>query len=252
MTSETTEKRTQQLIIEMFLICCLVLLELHFFTNINAFLDKLLDSFGLGSGGWLLFSTVFIYMPVILAPFALLSYSYATLLERIKVRDVSEGLFSKLLFVNGFAAIFCSLFWIIKARGISEAAVYEFENFNFLLLGAVVLFSYYGAKPNLKSTAGLAHGLKTAFFVCFGYVFYLWLGFDDGCVTTGGDRLFGGGGETDCDPNYVKQRDRLDSVEASGSFNSNSVFAVRYLWMVTVSFTTIITFYFLKIRPREL
>ena len=115
------------------------------------------------------------------------------------------------------------------------------------MLRAVIFFSYARASPNLKSTKSLADGLKYAFVICFCCVFYFWFGLDDGCVTTGADPLFGGGGETDCDPDHIKKRDALSNTGTVEGFNSDAAFAVKYLWMTAASFLTITFVYILKV-----
>lgn len=252
MKEETSHKSTNRIVCELFLISCIVLLELSFFSEINTFLNNLIHSVGLGSGIGLFFATIWFYAPVILAPFVFLSFRYDALLARIKATSSPEGLARNLFLTNIFAAIFCSFFWAMKAIGILEAAWYEFDNFNFIMLGAVIFFSYTAAISNLKSAEGLANGLKYAFLICFCYVFYFWFGLDDGCVTTGADPLFGGGGETDCDPDYTKQRDDLGNAGIAEGFNSDAAFAVQYLWMTTASFLTITLVYAVKVRKKKI
>ena len=63
--------------------------------------------------------------------------------------------------------------------------------------------------------------------------------------------MFGGGGEIDCDPEYMKQRDQLKIAGSARDFNSNAAFAVQYLWMTTVSFLTITLVYIFKIKSNE-
>lgn len=250
MNLKTSNKSTNRIVCELFLISCIVLLELSFFSEINTFLNNLIHSVGLGSGFWLFVAAIWFYLPIVLIPFFLLNFSFDKLLAQLKATSSPEGLARNLFLTNILAAIFCSFFWALKARGILEAAWYEFDNFNFIMLGAVIFFSYTAANSNLKSTKSLADGLKYAFVICFCCVFYFWFGLDDGCVTTGADPLFGGGGETDCDPDYTKQRDDLGNAGIAEGFNSDAVFAVQYLWMTTASFLTITLVYIFKVRKK--
>ena len=66
-------------------------------------------------------------------------------------------------------------------------------------------------------------------------------------MTTGADPLFGGGGETDCDPDRIKERDAFSNTGTVEGFNSDAAFAVKYLWMTAASFLTITFVYILKV-----
>lgn len=189
MKSETSIKSTRRIACELCFLALAVLLEVSFFSEISAFLNSLIQRAGFDGGFSLFIATIYFYAPIILAPFVLLSLRYDTFLSRIAVISPAEGLIRNLFLINVGAALFCSFFWVIKARGILEAVRYEFVNFNFILLGAVILLSYAAANSNLKSTKNLANGLKYSFVICFCYVFYHWFGLDDGCVTTGADPI---------------------------------------------------------------
>ena len=240
------EKGTYRLIAELVLVCVVVLLEIRFFSETTNFIEKISETVGLGWG----FRTLFWLIQLILS-FGFLQLTYEALLTRLKATPVHSALFLKLLIFNSLAAIFCSFFWLIQAKGIIEATIYELENFRFFLCGFIIYICYFVSKDSLKSAASLANGLKYAFSACFVWVCYFSLCVDDGCVTTGADPLFGGGGETHCDPEYVEQRDQLYIAGSARGFNSNAAFAVQYLWMTTVSFLTITLDDIFKIKPNE-
>ena len=86
MNLQTSNKSTNRIVCELFLISCIVLLELSFFAEINALLNNLIHSVGLGSGFWLFIAAIWFYAPVVLAPFVLLNFSYDRLLAQLKAK----------------------------------------------------------------------------------------------------------------------------------------------------------------------
>ncbi|MBL6787521.1 MAG: hypothetical protein ISQ27_05980 [PS1 clade bacterium] len=255
MTIENTEppkvpeKATLRLVMELVFICIIVLLEVRFFTEISDFVESLMEIVGL-RGGWQFLATFFVLM-VGLGPFGIMADRYEALLARLKTTPTVDDLFLKVLTLNSVAAIFCSLFWLLKARGIAEATLHELSDINYFRYGFIIFISYKASDDNLRSATGLANGLKYAFLGCFAWVFYLWLGLDDGCTTTGGDPLFGGGGDIECDDDHQRYRERLNDVGSSRGFNSNAAFAVQYLFMTTASFLTITLVYIFRVKPKE-
>ena len=170
------EKTTLQLVMELVLICVVVLLEVRFFNDLVSFLDTLIKNW---RGGWKLIALL-LYMAIVFWTFVIMASRYEALLARLKTAPTDEGLFLKLLTFNSVAAVFCSFFWLLKARGIANATLNELSDINYLLYGFIILISYMASDSNLRSATGLANGLKYAFLGCFAWVFYFWFGLDDG------------------------------------------------------------------------
>lgn len=245
-TEKQNKPMTRQ-IIELIFFATIVALEISFISQINSFLNTVLDLVS-DHKAWLMFSTFFIYVPIILIPFGLLFRAFENLSNKIQSELTGENLLKSMIILHVIGAAYASCFWLLQSKGILNAIIAEAKDMNYLLLGLIIWISYNVAKKIIDPVK-LANVLKVTICVCFIWVFYLWFGLDDGCVSSVGDGLYTSG-EVHCGPDYINVRDALDKKGTKLNFNANAGFAVQYLWMVSAGFVTTLVVYFFKIRKK--
>ena len=232
-------------LVELIFFATIVAVEIFFINQINFFLNTALDQVS-DHYAWLMFSTFFIYVPIILIPFGLLFRAFENLSNKIQSELAGVNLLKAAITLHVIGAAYASCFWLLQSEGILNAIIAETQEMNYLLLGLIVLVSYNVAKK-LTDPVKLINVLKVIICVCFIWVFYFWFGLDDGCTSSGGDGLFTTG-EMDCDPDYIQTKEALRNKGAELGFNSNAGFAVQYLWMVGAGLLTTLTVYLVKNR----
>ena len=243
--SKKQTKPMKRQLVELIFFATIVAMEIFFINQINLFLNTALDLVS-DHHVWLMFSTFFIYVPIILMPFGLLFHSFERLSSQIQSEFSGLDLLKSVILLHVVGAVYASCFWLLKSEGILNAIIVEMKEMNYLLLGLIVVVSYNVAKE-LTDPVKLANVLKVTICICFIWIFYFWFGLDDGCTSSGGDGLFTSG-EKDCDPDYIKAKEALKNKGVELGFNSNAGFAAQYLWMVGAGFVTTLTVYFVKNR----
>ena len=243
--SEKPFKPMKRQLLELMIFAVVVALEILFFEQISDFFNAALK-FVSANKAWFIFSTFFIFVPIIIMPFGLLFNSFERLSSQIQSEFSGVDLLKLVILLHVVAAAYASCFWLLQSQGILNAIFAEMKEMNYLLLGLIVFVSYNVAKK-LTDPVKLANVLKVTICICFIWVFYLWFGLDDGCTSSGGDGLFTSG-EKDCDPDYIKAKEALKNKGVELGFNSNAGFAAQYLWMVGAGFVTTLTVYFVKNR----
>ena len=157
----------------------------------------------------------------------------------------NESEFKRKLFLKTLSVLVYFLvvafMWIHPSVGLSEALIFRLNNFDWFQVGIVAFISYVVTKETIFN--GIFTSLIWSTAIIHLLSLYLSFGLDDGCTTIGADPLFGGGGEVECDPDYVNSADQAKEIANKNSFNKDSLFAVNFIVLCFTSYLSIVAGY---------
>ena len=154
--------------------------------------------------------------------------------------EFTKKLLFKILSVLVYFSVVAFL-WIHPSEGLSEAFIFRLNNFDWFQIGIVTIISYIATKETIFNNIFTSLIWSTAIIHLLSL--YLSYGLDDGCTTIGADPLFGGGGEVECDPDYVNSADQAKEIANKNSFNKDSLFAVNFIVLCFTSYLSIVAGY---------
>ena len=176
---------------------------------------------------------------IIFAPFTLAHAEWLDLSKKIEYNYDKIHLIIGRLFYISIYAFFVIFIIGYKSEGFFDAFIYTISNPNWTKIVVIALLSFYFTKDLNHSIHNRQYELSGYLigFMCFSFFWSLYykFGLDDGCVTVGGDPLFGGGGEIECDDDYQQVKDRKSEIASKNSFTSNAFFAAELFLMIIIS-----------------
>ena len=119
-SAEKPTKSIKRQLIMLMVFATIVALEISFFNDINKFLDALLKLVSTHKT-WFMFSTSFIYFPIIIMPFAFLASAFKDLSKQLQSELAAEKLFKPVILLHVSGAAYSSLFWALQSEGILNA-----------------------------------------------------------------------------------------------------------------------------------
>ena len=154
--------------------------------------------------------------------------------------EFKKKIFFKTLSVLVYFSVI-ALIWISPSSGLYEALIFRLDRFDWFQVGIVAFISYVATKETNFNDIFTSLIWSTAIIHLLSL--YLSYGLDDGCTTIGADPLFGGGGEVECDPDYVNSADQAKEIANKNSFNKVSLFAVNFIVLCFTSYLSIVAGY---------
>ena len=248
MLVKSEKKSFERLFTEMILSSLFVLAEVRFFKQITGFGDEVLDV--ISPGMWFEVLFAFLTLIILWIPFMILFDLFNQFSMRLnsKFNGVKQLGYVTIFYIC--VNFYVAMFWLLEAKGILNAIIFEINDLNYFLIAAIIFMSWRGALfiENIKQ---FQTSLKTCIVLCFVFGAYFWFALDDGCTYSGGDGLFAGG-DIDCDPSYEQVSQSKDKLARELGVNSNALFAAQYLWMSFLGIFSIIAVSYFRVLKRKI
>ena len=176
---------------------------------------------------------------IIFAPFTLAHLEWLALSQKIEYNYNKMHLIIGRLFYISIYAFFVIFIIGYKSEGFFDAFVYTIANPNWTKFAVIAFLSFYFTK-DFEHSINLKENELSGYFICSMCLLFLWtlyykFGLDDGCRTIGGDLLFGGGEEIECDDDYKQVKNIKNEISSNNSFSSNAFFAAELFFMIMIS-----------------
>ena len=145
--------------------------------------------------------------------------------------------------VYWFLALALLSFW---SQNLLTAVVYDLKNTSLLLnLLGIGIWTWLMRSLCEKSKTGIFYPLHISIVCAFCYQIWRMIGYDSGCISVGGDPLFGGGGELICDGDFVKFSDQTKEVVEAHKFNIAALHSAEFITRsCSMGIATMLAYYY--------